>query len=327
MLPQNPTLGSAIPQETPDGWIYNRPILEWMFEPSLGQQLPFLYQIFRAYSYGYFQLTHQTYLKGGRKLFYFLSWLLDQVSPRSDLQFTLPNYELFVDPSDARFFQVINELTHEDSDVQVLAHLLSAGDTFIDIGANHGSFSIAASKQLGANGLVISVEPQPRLGHVVQKSLAANALCDFQFYPVAVGNRDGEIELLIPRGTSGSAGIFAEHSATDQFETVKVLIKRFDDLVNWREFPGKVLIKLDIEGSEDAFLAGAACLITSLKPTLIIEIHPGTLKAAGTTGDKLKQVLQDLGYLSYAEMTCLDRKFPLHGLNTQTQRNVVMWMS
>lgn len=320
-------LDPTIPQESPDEWIYNRLILEWMFEPNLGRQLPLLYQIFRLYSYWYFQITHQTHLKGGRKLFYFLSRLLAQVSSRSDLQFMLPNYEIFVDPLDARFFQVINELTYADSVVQVLSHLLSSGDTFIDIGANHGSFSIAASKRLGVNGLVISVEPQPRLGHVVQKSLVANALCDFQFYPVAVGNREGEIELLIPRGTSGSGGIFAEHSATGQFEAVMVSLKRFEDLVNWREFPGKVLIKLDIEGSEDAFLAGAACLITSLKPTLIIEIHPGTLKAAGTTGEKLKQVLQDLGYLYYGEMTRLDRRLPLHSLNTQIQRNVVMWMS
>lgn len=67
-------------------------------------------------------------------------------------------------------------------------------------------------------------------------------------------------------------------------------------------------------------------MITALKPTLIIEIHPTSLKAAGATGDKLKQLLQELGYTSYVEMNDCDRTFALQDLNTDVQRNVVMKM-
>jgi FkbM family methyltransferase len=310
----------------PDEWIYNRPILEWIFEPSLGRQLPFLYQVFRVYAYGYFHLVRQPFLKGGRILFKLLANLLDYIAPQQDLKLILPNYEIFVDPLDARFFQVVNELTNMSSDAQVLKQLLLSGDTFIDIGANHGSFSIAASQRVGEGGLVIAVEPQPRLAKIIEKSLKLNYSGDFKVYPVAVGDREGEIELLIPQGTSGSAGIHLDHSGTDRHITINVPIKRFENLVNWQDFPGKVVIKLDIEGSESAFLLGAAKMIATLKPTLIIEIHPGTLKAAGMTGEDLTQLLIELGYSRYAEINNLDARFPLKKLNIQIQRNIVAWI-
>jgi FkbM family methyltransferase len=325
-LQPNPQLEPPILEYKPDAWIYNYSVLAWIFEPALGNQLPLLYQIFRVYAYCYFHITHNLDLKGGRPLFQFLASILGKINQR-EFKIALPDYEIFVDLLDARFFQVVNELKNPHSDIQVLSQLLSAGDTFIDIGANHGSFSIAASKLVGITGRVISVEPQPHLAKIVEKSLSINALGDFQVYAIAVGNVDGEIELLIPQGTSGSAGIFAEHSATDQFTGIMVPLKRIDDFIEWQDWAGKVLIKLDIEGSESAFLMGAAKMIKQLKPTLIMEIHPGTLKASNITGEDLKQLLQELGYRHYAEIDHLQVTFPLTSLNTLKQRNIIIYQN
>jgi FkbM family methyltransferase len=315
------------PTYEPDAWIYSRSTLEWMLNPKLTSQLPWLYRIFSTYSTNYFKLTGASDLKGGRRLFQLLSGVFRWRSPQDYLKLNLSNYEVFVDPLDARFFQVVNELTQPDAETQVLTKLLGEGDTLIDIGANHGSFSIVASKLVGKTGLVVAVEPQPRLAKAVKKSLAKNSLGHFQVYPVAVGNTEGEIELLLPKGTSGSAGIFPEHSATHDYEAVKVPIKRFADLAPWQNFPGKVVLKLDIEGSESAFLAGAKPMIMALKPPLIIEIHPGTLKASQTTGSALKTQLQELGYTQYAEMHQLDERSSLADLSMTTQRNMVLFMT
>jgi hypothetical protein len=149
-------------------------------------------------------------------------------------------------------------------------------------------------------------------------------LCKFHIYNLAVGDRDGEIELLVPIGTSGSAGIFPEHSATHDHNTIKVPLRRFDQLVAWQNFTGRVMLKLDVEGSECAFLEGAREMITTLKPKLILEVHPNSLKAAGSTGDRLKQLLIELGYDHYAELHECDRLYPLTSLNTNQQRNVMI---
>ncbi len=309
----------------PDAWIYNYSVLKWLNEPSLGNQLPPSYQIFRSYAHWYFKLTGQTFLQGGKELFQFLANLIAKNPLRRDFKIRLPEYEIYVDLIDARFFQVVNELTDSRSDLRILSQLLSSGDTFIDIGANHGSFAIAASKLIGKMGLIIAVEPQPHLAKIVEKSLTINALADFKVFAVAVGNMEGEVDFLIPLGTSGSAGIFAQHSGTDRFNSIKLPIKRFDRLVEWQSFKGKTTIKLDIEGSETAFLLGATEMIAALKPTLIIEIHPGTLKAANTTGKDLKMLLHELGYSHFAEMDNLKATFSLADLNTQSQRNVVIY--
>jgi FkbM family methyltransferase len=313
--------------DQPDAWLYDRSVLGWILNPNLNKQLPFLYKIFSLYCKAYFQLTGKNYLRGGRKLFRFLSSIFYKLAPDQFLELQLADYKVFLDPIDMRLFQVVNELSGQDTDTRVLAKLLSEGDTFLDVGANHGSFAIVASKLVGANGFVLAVEPQPRLAKALERSLKANALCQFQIHNLAVGNTDGEIELLVPLGTSGSAGIFPEHSATHQYKTFKVPLRRFDDLVDWQQFQGRVLLKLDVEGSECAFLSGASKMITTLKPTLIIEVHPTSLKAAGATGDKLKELLQSLDYTRYAELDDCDRTFPLEELNTGIQRNVAMMMT
>ena len=211
----------------PDDWLYDRAVLQWIANPSLSKQLPLLYQIFGWYSNLYFQLTKQNYLKGGRRLFRFISATFAKIFPDRDLELQLTNYRVFLNPTDMRLFQVVNELSDRDTDISVLGHLLQEGDTFLDVGANHGSFAIVASKLVGASGLVIAVEPQPRLAKAVEKSLTANALGKFQIYNLAVGDRDGEIELLVPLGTSGSAGIFPEHSATHDHHKITVPLRRF----------------------------------------------------------------------------------------------------
>lgn len=316
------TTASDIP--LPDDWLYDRTVLQWLTNPNLSKQLPLLYQIFGWYSNLYFQSTKQNYLKGGRELFRFVSRIFSRVYPHRDLELELTHYRVFLNPTDMRLFQVVNELSNRDTDLSVLSRFLNEGDTFLDVGANHGSFAIVASKLLGANGLVIAVEPQPRLAKALEKSLTANALCKFYIYNLAVGDRDGEIELLVPIGTSGSAGIFPEHSATHAHNVIKVPLRRFDQLVNWQNFTGRVMLKLDVEGSECAFLEGAREMIMALKPKLILEVHPNSLKAAGATGDRLKQLLIELGYDHYAEMHECDLLHPLASLNTSQQRNVMI---
>jgi FkbM family methyltransferase len=329
-LPINSATQTSIsPKSTirPDDWIYDRSVLGWLTKSHLRQQLPLPYQIFALYAQLYFQITRKSFLNGGRELFHFLSQIFIKLEPDRYLELQLQNYRVFLNPIDARLFQVVNELSEAAADTQILAHLLSEGDTFLDVGANHGSFAIVASKLVGKSGYVLAVEPQPRLAKAIHQSLTANALCPFQVHNVAVGDREGEIELLVPIGTSGSAGIFPDHSATHEYQAFPVPLHRFDDLVDWRKFTGQVCLKLDVEGSECAFLEGASQMMFSCKPNLIIEIHPQSLKASGSTGDLLKHLLIKLGYTHYAEIESIDqlnRLFPLESLNTNKQRNVII---
>jgi len=309
--------------DSPGNWVFEYKTLKWMFDPSLGRQLPLPYQVFRAYCRLYFAIFHG-HLLAGKQLFKAAASISSFLVRQDYIRLRLKDYEVYLDYSDPRFLQVVNELTSNQADNRALSNLLAEGDTFIDVGANHGSFSIVASKLVGAKGCVVAIEPQPRLASAIEKSLALNAQCSFQVHQMALGDDDGEIELMIPCDTSGSAGIYPGHSGTHKHRTIIVPLRRFDEAVDWQYFPGKSLIKLDIEGSEYVFLKGARRMIASLKPNLLVEINPRTLKASGVTGGDLKHLLIEFGYGQYAELKSLQETLPIENLDIQRHRNILV---
>ncbi|MGB2924472.1 MAG: FkbM family methyltransferase [Limnothrix sp.] len=314
-------------QETPGSWIFSRDILAWLNDKELTQQLPLPYQKFAEECNQYFQENDAFQIKDGSHQFQELVAACRSTDSEKQLGLQLPHCQIFLNLEDPRFFQVVNELLSEETDKKVVKELLKPGDSFFDIGANHGSFSIIASQILGDRGTITAVEAQPTLANLVRQSLAANVKCEFEVYQIALGDHAGEIDFMIPVDSSGSAGIFAGHSATHQYKKVTVSLQRFDDLVDSKKFKPNGLMKLDIEGSEYSFLQGASRTVRELKPKIILEINPGTLKASGVGIEKLKGLLEALGYRFYTEVSNLDARFALESLKADSQRNIVVFDS
>jgi FkbM family methyltransferase len=300
-------------------------IIEWIFRPELRSQLPLLLIFFSRCGQLYFKITKNDYFKGGRRLFLIISSINKSLFGVNYLNIRLPEYEICVDLTDPRFLNVINELLKEKSDTGVLNSLLKEGDTFIDIGANQGSFSIVASRLVGESGRVIAIEAQPRLVYAIKKSLELNALCPYDVFQTAVGDYDGVIEFLIPTDTSGTAGVFYAHSARHHYKTIRIPIVKFDNLIEWHNLLGNVILKLDIEGSEYAFLKGAKEMISNSKPIILMEINPESIHAANITGDILLNTLMDLGYQFFAELNSPGNRLSICKLNMTSFRNVILY--
>ena len=198
--------------------------------------------------------------------------------------------------TDPRSLVVPLELERSEQ-IRELASALAPGDTFVDVGANHGSFSVAAARLVGPEGLVVSFEPQPALAPLVRRSLRELGSAPFVVHELACSDHDGEADFFIPRATSGAAGLLSDISARSPGETVRVQVRRFDEAVDWRAFPGDLLVKLDVEGSEAAFLRGAARALSARRPRILMEVNPGAIEAAGRgPGSSLRQTLLELGY-------------------------------
>ncbi|OKH14623.1 FkbM family methyltransferase [[Limnothrix rosea] IAM M-220] len=317
----------ASDNHTPGSWIFSRDILAWLKQEKLVKQLPIHYQDFALQCNNYFEKNNNLKIENGSQSFQNLINRYRLKDSPKEIQIQLPTCKVFVNLEDPRFFQVINELTCEENDKKIIRRLLKEGDSFFDIGANHGSFSILAGQVLGDSGKILAVEAQPRLATLVKKSLAANLTCNFQVHQVALGDRHGEIEFMIPVDSSGSAGVFAGHSATHDFQKLTVTLKPFDDLICADDFKPRGLMKLDIEGSEYFFLKGAEQTIRQLQPTIFLEINPGTLQASGVKIEQLKDLLIDYGYGSYAEVDNLEAQSSLTVLAADYQRNIVVFPS
>lgn len=310
------------PQASPGAWLYRSNHLAWTSDPKIRSQLPFLYRLFALYCHVIRSIT-SNYVRGGEKAFQLFRWVTRMLSFEYTSRLKLGDRVVFVNLLDPRFSQVINEVQGSDTDIQVLDNLLSKGDTFVDVGANHGSFAITASHLVGPDGYVVAVEPQPRLSTLIRQSLKEGR-SPFEVHQAALGDTVGEVPLFVPKDTSGSAGIHESYSATHDHRKVTVPLRTFDQLVDWEKYPGRLVVKLDVEGSEVSFLKGAKEMIKERHPILILEINPKTLEASGNSGKELRNTLLEYEYDFFHSQDDLESKHPLSKLPTSKQRNVII---
>jgi FkbM family methyltransferase len=268
-------------------------------------------------------MTKSDDVPGAKRVLGAVQWLSGRHPDGKATRLKVLDYDIYLDLKDPRFLLVVNELLGSP-EITTLKQCLSPGDTFVDVGANHGSFSIVASKLVGKNGLVVSIEPQAGLARLVHKSLAVGASCEFAVHTFAVGDQDGDVELFVPSGSSGYGGVYAGFSAFGNYFSTRVPLRRFDDAVEWRKFSGKTFVKLDVEGSESAFLRGAREMLATLKPRIMMEIHPQSMRAAGVTVESLKALLTELGYRQYRELGSLETYHPIETLEAAGARSVIL---
>jgi hypothetical protein len=134
------------------------------------------------------------------------------------------------------------------------------------------------------------------------------------------------MDFLIPIDTSGSAGVFVSFSARDKHRRISVPVNKLDDLVDYGSLPGKVVIKLDIEGSEFVFLSGAKQMLFRTKPILIMEINPKTISASGRSGKELATLLKEVGFKYFNEMDLEGTLSDISSLDMKRFRNVIFTM-
>ncbi|MEI6559303.1 MAG: FkbM family methyltransferase [Rhodospirillaceae bacterium] len=178
---------------------------------------------------------------------------------------------------------------------QILAGL-GANLTFIDVGANFGTFSLALAPRVGPAGRVHAFEPQRILFNMLAGTIALNSVTNVHCHHLAVGDREGEIE--VPQFdyhrplNFGSVEFgprqrepLSQERGNDPARLETVGLTTLDRFA----FPRVDLIKIDAEGMEHQVLSGAALTIERCRPVLFVE-HT----KAGT--EALRHRLQCLTY-------------------------------
>lgn len=310
-----------------DPWFYDLSILRWFFRDEVKQQLPPLYRAFAEYA-AYFDRTRDlSRLKGGRHLHWLILNLYKLLPLNPAFPVALNGFKLFCDLQDPRFFLVLRELSNETQELSLLEQLLEPGDSFLDVGANHGSFAMTAGNRIGKGGQIIAIEPQPKLAQLVKRSLALNDFCPYQVHQVACGKRSDNgsdsVDLYIPTHSSGMAGMFAEFSGQGNAQKISVPLVPLDDLVGQTKLSGKLVMKIDVEGAEHTVLQSAKRLLSEYQPLMMMEINPDAMKAAGTDARTLIDELRELGYDSYLEVAEVGALLPLAALDGTNYHNVL----
>lgn len=125
---------------------------------------------------------------------------------------------------------------------------LKPDDIVIDIGSNIGTVTLTASKKVGSQGKVYSIEPNPTIFEYLEGNIKLNNLKNIECFNIALGNEVGTVNFSDEKSDWGN-------SILSEGEGIKVDIKKLDDLgINDSNI---VLIKIDTQGFEKFALTGA----------------------------------------------------------------------
>jgi FkbM family methyltransferase len=207
-----------------------------------------------------------------------------------------PEGTFWLDPA-SQFGQALHQDgTYDPETLALLKQLLRPGDTFVDVGANEGYFSVVASRLVGPGGRVVAVEPQARLQPVLARNFQLNACAAATVVPVAISDAPGTRPLLIsPDMNSGATG-FARRTRY-RLPTQATACLTLEQLCAQERLGAGVVMKMDIEGWEREALLGSPELLRSGRiRALVLELHPEHLRERGRSADEVTDFLATAGY-------------------------------
>jgi len=223
---------------------------------------------------------------------------LDRVRPMPWLE----QLQVHIYPNDDLSRALYISGLYEPLTMLVLQRLLRPGAHFIDVGANAGLYSMVASRWVGAQGHVYAFEPSEREHARLVDHVTLNDLQNVSARRQAIGNRDGAARLRVapfPHAGHNTLGVeFAYPDVrTERFETVETIT--LDEFVRADQVPQVDAIKMDIEGSEHAALAGATDLLDRFRPALIVEVSRSALARCESMPEQVIDLLKARGYAVY----------------------------
>jgi FkbM family methyltransferase len=176
---------------------------------------------------------------------------------------------------------------------------LSPGDTFVDVGANIGYYSLLASGRVGKTGTVVAIEASPKTFVDLLINLKLNGISNVRAVNVAASESEGTAKIY--RGHEYNTGLTTTLEGRGFDFECEVRAAPLSSILRPEELQGARLVKIDVEGAEWSVVAGMGSLIKEGRPDLetIIEINPQLLAHHGKTPDDLLKPFLDAGYHAY----------------------------
>ncbi len=179
--------------------------------------------------------------------------------------------------------------------------LLRPGMTVIDAGAHHGLYTLLASKRIGRKGRVIAFEPSPRECERLEKHLRMNRCSNADLVPCALGEDPGETDLYMVDGFQDWCNSLRPPAVDEPVRTVRVSVRRLDDVLAELDVTKVDFIKLDVEGAELSVLHGATKLLQrESRPAILAEVQDIRTEPWGYAAREIIQCLIRMDYRWFA---------------------------
>lgn len=211
-----------------------------------------------------------------------LHGLIGRLPAVRDVRFcSTSGVEVHLDMGAYQFLHLSGRLPTEPLELAIIMRLVRSGDVFVDVGAHLGLYVLHVLGRLGATGRYHALEPSP--SNMARMRRAFRGASGLVLHPAAAGDVSGRAVLV------SEDSLVARLAESEYERGTSVPIVRLDELLEHEGNASHWVMKLDVEGHEDAVLRGCSRLLDAgLRPTVMLEVLP-TL-----SGDKRRSLMAAL---------------------------------
>jgi FkbM family methyltransferase len=175
--------------------------------------------------------------------------------------------------------------------LDVVARLSREADEFLDIGAYTGLFTLATTA-VTPNLHAHAFEIVPAVADALEENLRRNGVADrVTVHREGIG--ESGAAMRVPSGTGGSA-LPSFYSSRMRFEKGEdVTFRSLDSVGALLPAGARVVMKVDVEGTEDAVFEAGQVFIETFRPDILCEVLPEA------DGDRLDELLASAGMRRY----------------------------
>ncbi|HEX8997011.1 MAG TPA: FkbM family methyltransferase [Ktedonobacterales bacterium] len=223
---------------------------------------------------------------------------ITEVGANNQFAFRVPARDLSVTQG-----LIDNRGMYERHVTRFLTSVLSAGDTFVDIGANLGFFTVLGARLVGEGGEVLAFEPVTINRRYCQANMELNNIDNTRLFPHGLWSSEKVLEMATWENFQGGShlDILPPEVTGDTYQgpTEQITCVTLDGFAanQGLRFERLKAIKMDIEGAEPFALDGMAETIRAHKPLIVLEINRPCLRTYfQVDSDAIWQRLVSAGY-------------------------------
>ena len=128
-----------------------------------------------------------------------------------------------------------------------------------------------------------------------------------------------------PAENSGTASMYRDSPSGPVRDVVTIHTDALDGLLANEALPGRLAMKLDVEGAEVATLRGAVRTLRARRPLIVFEMNADSLHAAGHTIADLVAAFREAGYEHFSEIHSYPATQSLDDMLETPQRNLIVY--
>ncbi len=210
-------------------------------------------------------------------------------------------YKLYVASDDVGFgANVLLDGLWESWLTIFMAKRLQLGMNVVDVGANHGYYTLLFADIVGPKGRVAAVEPNPAACALLRRSISLNGFTlRVSVIEVAAGaSENTQVILHVPPHEPKNAHVL-DWSGNEEAGTngISVVTRCLSSLLH--EWARVDFIKVDVEGAEEAVVGGALPMLERDRPDVVLEFNCGRCHAPAELLDRLEHIYGPLRVIGF----------------------------